>query len=472
MTRPRLNDWLSSPAAPRTKSASDFSSFLGAMRQGGPGQWSQNLLKLSQHFTGAAFLAINTKATQASGSRFEIFERTDDPDAPEGKRQLPHYDPIHELFEDPNPQDTFHDLLYQVTQQRGLTGISLTWKVPTRAGDVREIYSIPTATAWPVPPTPEMPRGAYRVLPYSYFGLFGSPAGQTSAGALIPADQIIRIKNHHPLLRYDGYATLTACSLQVDTIEAIDKGRHTSQQLGCDQSLALESDPETSIPDQADIDRIRAQLAALYAGPGNVGKLFIAPPGSQLKQISTSPKDMAYQEGWGQILDFILAGYGVPMAVAGLQQNMSYATLYSSLRAFCYLSLGPELGQTGGAWNKHLVRPTWGKSYGLQIIPPEFKDEALEEQKLGNDLKCGARKIKEIRRMRNLDHLDEPWVEERAFQSQPTPPGGKDNQPRQDGQEEDPDVNNARPKSFTVREDLLSALESAKTNGHAKPIKR
>lgn len=470
MTRARISDWLGSAATvPATKrGASDWPLLLQTLTRNPPGQWSQNLLELSNHFRSAAFLAINTKATQASGSTFEIHERTDDPDSPGGTSQLPHHDPIHELFQDPNPTDTFHDLIYQVSQQKNLTGVALTWKVPTRDRDVNQIYCIPSATAWPMPPTPEHPFGAYRVTPYYYGSYSNSP--QSASGALIPAEQIIRIKNHHPLLRYDGYAVLTACSLQVDTLEAIDKGRFNTQALGCNQDFAIELDGETSNPDESDLNHIRAQLQSLYAGPANSGKIIIPPAGGKVNKFSTAPNQMAYESGWMQVLDFVLACYGTPKAVCGLQEAMSYATLYSSLRAFGYLSLGPELNVVAQTWNKHIVRPTWGREFLLRLIPPEFKDEALEELKWANDLKCGSATIAERRRYRGFDHLDEPWTKDRAIQVSGAGPGGKEMGPKQDGQEEDPDVNNARPKGL-IRDDLLAAFEHGKTNGVLKPIK-
>jgi len=468
--------------APQVKRASsDISGLLGTLRTGAPGQWSSNITELARHFTGAAFLAINTLATQASGSRLEIYERTEDEDAPEGKRQLHHFDPICELWEDPNPQDTFIDLMYQTVQQLSLTGIALTWAVPSRdrKGDIGELYNLPSSTAWPMPPSPDYPNGAYRVLPYPY-GLFGAPVGQVSAGATIPAEQVKRTRNQHPIFRYDGYAVLSAIALQVDTIEGIDKSRFNSQTQGCEQTLSLDLDGETISPDNTDLARIRAQLTALYAGPQNAGKVLIPPPGAKFSKISTTPAEMGWTEGWTQILDFILACYGVPMAVAGLQSNLSYATLYSSLRAFSYLSLGPVLLRVGAGWNKHIMRPTWGREYGMSILAPEFKDEALEELKWANDIKCGAATLQERRRYRNFDHLDEPWVNERAIQTQLPPPGGKDPGPKEDGQGEDPDSNNSRPKHLVDaswekidqrREALLTALEHGKTNGTLKPIR-
>ena len=451
------------------------------MRSQAPGQWSQNVFELSRHFTGSAYLAINTLAKHAMDSSFSIYERTDDPDAPNGEVQLPWYDPAALLFEDPNPVDTFSDLMYQTVQQLSITGMALTWAPPSDTHDEpKELYSIPTANCWPLPQSPTYPHGAYRVLPYP-FGMLATPVGQIASGAVIPAEQISRTKNAHPYLRYDGYAVMTAIGQQIDTLEAIDQSRNSTMQQGAEQSLGLESTAANGQDlDENDIKRFRKQLEVVYAGPKNAGKIFIPPFGWKLSQISTTPKDMAWQEGWSQVLDFCLAAFGVPKAVAGLQDAVSYATLYSSLRAFCLFSLGPIVRQIARSWNKHIVRPSWGPEIGLRIKAPEFKDETLEETKLANDLKCGALTLKEWRRMRGYDHIDEEWVNERAIASySPQSPtgggdGGKEPGPESgDPMLEDPNVNNARPQASKAArlEALAVALERAKTNGHATAIK-
>ena len=491
MPRPRLSSWIANDstksAPPGSPAERDLGLLLSTLRSGAPGQWSQNVFELSRHFKSAAYLAVNTLAKHAMDSAFSLYERTDDPDAPNGEVELPWYDPACRLFEDPNPVDTFSDLMYQTVQQLSITGMALTWCPPTDANDEpAEMYSLPTANCWPLPISPMYPQGAYRVLPYP-FGLLAAPVGQIASGAVIPAEQIVRVKNNHPYLRYDGYAVMTAIGQSIDTLEAIDQSRFATMSQGCEQSLAMSStSPMSQDPSEEDIKRFRKQLEVLYAGPKNAGKIFFPPTGWDLKQISTTPKDMAWQDGWSQVLDFILASFGVPKAVAGLQDSLSYATLYSSLRAFCLFSLGPIVRQIARGWNKGIVWPSWGKEIGLRITAPEFKDETLEETKFQNDLKCGLLLGKEGRKLRGYDHLDpaeEAWVNERLFANynpaadQAQDQGGDNGTFNAPGPESgkpmanDPNVDNARPASKSQRAEMLAkALEKAKTNGHARPI--
>jgi hypothetical protein len=155
-----------------------------------------------------------------------------------------------------------------------------------------------------------------------------------------------------------------------------------------------------------------------------------------------------------------------------MQQQMSYATLYSSYRAFAFLSLGPELLQCSEGWNKKINRPKFGKRFGMTIFPPELKDEALVEQQIANDQRAGIRLNREVRRMRGLDHLGEPWENERSVAIGGPAKGGSDREPATNAREDDPDVDNARPNKTVggLPENLFDVLEKAKTNGHALPI--
>lgn len=493
----RLADWLNSPTISKDMSPAQdggLKDFLVTLRKGAPGQWSQNLIELARHKVGMVFLAVNTMSNQMYGSSFGIFERIKGKasrnqgagnDARQvmtgGQVQLPWEDPIHQFFENPNNQDTFGDILFQANDQISITGTALIWTPPNDRGrfsQPKEMYVIPTATAWPMPPSDTYTNGAWRVSPYTY-GTY-NPIGPSAGGAIIPAEQVLRIKYHHPLLRYDGYAVLTAISLQVDTLEAIDRARQSTQLLGCEQTMSLEFDNDVTELDDAGLARIRQQLQAIYSGPKNAGKLFVVPSGGTLKRISTVPAEMAWQEGHAQVGAFILACYGTPKPIVGLHDDMSYAVLYSSWRAYTQFSMGPQCLRFSSGMSKGIIRPNWGNEFFMQIFPPEFNDENIVEAKLTNDMKAGIRLNGEIRRLRGLDELDDkehPWINERAF-SRPDPEGGgaeKDDKGK-GGSVADPNVEATRPREEAARggmprKSLMEAFERHKTNGSVHPVK-
>lgn len=463
--------------APST--VANFEYLLAALRSKAPGQWSQNLLELSRHFTSAAYLAINTLANQASSAEIHVFERTPDPH--EADIELPWTEPCVRLLENPNNDDSAGDLWYQVTQQLSLTGIALVWKPTYNEYQIpEELYTITSSSALPWPPSPIYPHGSYLIQPYYPYGPFSTvPSYQSAAGARIPAEQIIRIKNHHPVLRYDGYAVLTAMQRQMDVVESIDLARWTTQQKGVDPTLSVEFDPEVYNPDVTDFKRLRVQLEALYAGPQNAGKLMFNPIGSKLSKVSNSPSEMAWQEGWEQLVKFVLAAYGTPSAVTGMADASSYASLYASLRQFHLISLCPLLSKIDTKFTSQLLRPYYGEDLYLQLKARNITDEDMEIKKLSMVLPANVLRRNELRKFLDLAPIKGPegdeWVGKASIKEEaPAPNPEQAHEVEQMDRPENPQGQGSAPgqrmKAHKIREDKLATLlDDMKHKGLAFP---
>jgi predicted phage terminase large subunit-like protein len=174
-------------------------------------------------------------------------------------------------------------------------------------------------------------------------------------------------------------------------------------------------------PRETDLHRLREQLEALYAGPLNAGKILFNPYGTNITRLSSTPAEMAWQEGWSQLVDLVLAAYGVPKSVAGLQDDVNYATLYSSLKQFYLFSLNPRLQKIGNKFNKHLVRPFFGRDLCLEITAQKITDEDLLERQLQSDAQVGARTLNEWRKLRDLPPWPGPEGNQRLFASRGKP---------------------------------------------------
>lgn len=485
--------------------ARDFDYLLGALRSKAPGMWVDNKVELTRHFTSSIFLALNTMCNQAAAAEMRIMEITDDPEV--GDVELGWDEPAVQLFDQPNGDDDGPDYIYSTTQQLGLTGSALLW-YPGMGDDSdpswspTESYVIPTATALPWPPSPVYPNGSYLVQPYWPYGPFSTvPSYQSAAGARIPAEQIVHIKNQHPLLRYSGYSALTAMQRQVDTIEAIDLSRLTTQQKGVDCTVALTMDPEILKPNQIDMERLRKQIEAVAAGPQNAGKILFIPAGIKADKISNAPAEMAWTEGWNQELGIILAAFGTPKAVAGMSDDTSFANLFASLKQYYILSLQPllrKLGwKRGGKLTRRILRPYFGSRLYLSLTPERIDDRDLLEKQLSLDVQAGnVRKVNEYRKHRGLPPLDGPEGEAFVGKQQDKEGGeipvGMTGKPEdlQSGYEGDrthgrlnsPLANERNrtknpagkhaigPRKSYHEDRLAAALDTAKHNGHASRI--
>lgn len=469
--------------------------YLEALRSRAPGMWSSNKMALAQSMRGLPYLAINTLATQFAAAKPVLYQEVDDELDSDGKVRLSRSDPMYRVLKRPNPTETWGDVAYQMSQQLDTTGMALIW-LPTEDSatgrddghEPQEMYVIPTATAYPLPRSPQYPQGAYRVVPY-YSTAYYAPVGYASAaaGEVIPAEQIVVVKNHHPLIRWEGYAVLSAISQSVDTINAIDESRFATMMQGCEQTVSLELDAKTTNPDLADLKRIREEWQKIYAGPKNAGKIVIPPPGGKFNKFSTEPDKMAWQEGWSQLADLILASFQTPKAITGMSGDLTYATLYASLRAFYLMSLNPRLAKFSGGLTQLWIAPTYGDEYLLQLEAQRIDDEQLQQSKIANAQKSGSLTHQELRRLNGWADLDPkkyPWVLERAFAA--TPAVTPADKPAEGEQRQDPAVESSRPENvagegsagpregepknlgvalFERGERLAAAFEKHKSNG-------
>lgn len=492
---PRLSSWLGKASAPRpdlsrgtlpiaTPQVFQSELLRDALSTRAPGQWFTNKIALAQAMRGVVYLAVNTLATQFSAAKPVLYEMNDDELDEDGLTRLSRLDPMYRLIRHPNPLDTWQDAAYQMSMQLDTTGMSLLWMPPDddEGFEPAEMYVIPTGTAIPLPRSPQYPQGAYRVVPYYASAFAVAPNYNAGAGAVIPAEQVVAIRNHHPLLRWEGYAVLTAISLSVDTINGIDQSRFHGMQQGCEQTIALELDAATQMPDVEGMRRIREEWQKVYAGARNHGKIVLTPPGAKINNFSTEPDKMAWQEGWAQIADFLLASYQTPKAITGMSGDLTYATLHASLKQFHWMSLGPRLSKFGGGLTKHWINPTYGDQYVLQLEAKKIDDEQVTQTQIANAQKTGSLTHQELRRLNgwaDLDPKEHPWVLERATAAGPkdAPPGDA-----QDGPRQDPAVEASRPENrlgegargpqknmvdfLRTRGDALAeAFERHKTNG-------
>jgi phage portal protein BeeE len=442
------------------------------MRSKAPGQWSQNIIELANHFTNVAFLAINTLANQAAACEKKVYERADD--SYDGHEELNWSEPVCRLLDQPNDDDDFSDLMYKISQQLSLTGIALIWKPIIRENDVPgELYVLPSSSCLPWPPSPIYPNGSYLVQPYYPYGPFSTvPSYQSAAGARIPAEQVIRIKYAHPILNYDGYAVLTAIRRQIDTIDQIDTARWNTQSKGVDPSLIMTFDPKTFNPNnQPDMNRMRAQIDALYSGANNAGKIMPAPIGTTLTKLSQSPSEMAWQEGWEQLCKFAMACYGAPSVISGLSDSTSYATLYASMQQFELISLNPHLKKISSKFNSGLIKPYFGDDLFIELKGRKINDEDLQIRKYMLALQGKSLKIDELRKFLELKPLGGTAGEMMAGEiKESVHIDGNEEPNAQDPNVKRP-VNHGGFKPTAGKSDALATiLDRAKLNGYAKPV--
>ncbi len=408
-----------------------FKRLLEAFRSRAPGSWTDDRLSETNSYLGIAYVAIHRQNELLRQSEFQVWikdhrvpggKRPVTPDDPaQGNRLVKPYDLV-TLLEKPNWEDNFGDVIANTNLQMDLTGSSLIWMVPNELGTPMELYNVATAMGVPQPViNPEYPNGYYRIQPLYPYGPFTSyPTPNSSVGAPIPAEWIIRIKYPHPLLRYEGYSPLTALNMPLDEVKAMDMSRWYKMKKSFNPNVVLNlKDMEGAQPlSDAEIDRIRAEFMNAFTGPQNDGNLFISTPGGELQEFGTSPREMDYQSSWDQLVSFCLGGLGITKPAAGMIEDSSYASLFATLKQLYWLNLGPKVERIGQKLTRMLAH-FFGDNLIVEVRCKRIDDHEISFKKseLLISGKCGTKN--ELREMLDLPLTKEPWGEEIAGFEEP-----------------------------------------------------
>lgn len=399
--------------------AASFKRLLQAMQSMAPGGWSDDRWEQTRHWEGIQYVAGHRKCELLAQSEFKVYFRDDN--AKDGKREIKRSDReeyrlVH-LLEKPNKEDSWGDLMYRWSQQMDLTGMALTWMVPNAAGTVKELYSIPTAIAIPQPAVnPDFPDGFYRIQPVYPYGPFSSyPTPSSAVGAPIPAEWMMRFKYPHPLLRYDGFSPYTGLRLHIDEVTQMDRSRwYTAKNIFNPNAILSfdEMDGAEPLP-EAEIEALRAEFENTHQGTENTGKLYVSPPGSKLEPWANNLKDLEYQQGWEQLVSFVMAGLGITKPAAGMTDSTAYAQLYAALKQLYWLTLDPQTSRISAGLSRRLA-PFFGEDLIIEIRCKRIDDQDQTVQKINSLITAKAVTKNEVRRLLDEPETDQPWGKEIA----------------------------------------------------------
>lgn len=428
--------WISGLLSKSPKSAGPLGVGLKTVLRGGvPGGWASDHREEAAHNSGFNYIAIHAIASQVAAATVTVFadgefqtqrrshrkslaaragsfsrwksiyglaDRETDP--------LPTSHPLVRLMKRPNPYESGASFRYRQAQQIRLTGTCLIWNVPSMSGPTCERYVIPTAVASPVAPTPELPRGGWRISsvtsrfgPSCDEGYTDCPTWYRIAGQILDARQVQAIRLPHAWFLDEGQSPLSAGAKWIDAGEAVDEARYHQLRNGIDPSIVW-SLPSDVVADQDEIDRTQAKISAKYGGPQNVGRVMVAQSGTTITPLSTSPKEMCYAEGFQDFKSAILALHQTPPVAIGLQEPGAYAAYNASLKAWRHAAIQPLCDMLAESDTEELA-PQFGVGFTIEIESNTVDDTEFVEQQLKSDLAAKTRTKNEWRAARGMAPL-------------------------------------------------------------------
>lgn len=444
---------------PKTLSAAgSLSRALAGIIAGG---WASDHRVESEHVTGWTYIAIRAICLQAAQATVSVFDdRGPTGEVMKSERQvarqrfrgdpvfrmttknywratkslygqenrstnpLPDRERIVRLMKAPNRGQSGAMFRYEQVMQLQATGTCLVWNQPNRFGTTAARYVVPTAITSPVMPNSELPNGGFRVDPSASrfrdqqdaLGFVEMRGFMSCIGRTIPAEQCQVIRWPHPHYKDDGLSPLAACAQFKDLSDQVNLARWSQMVNGFEPSLFIEIDKDFQ-PDEDELAAALQKLQDKYGGAVNHRKILALLGANKATMLSTSPKDMDYQQGHMQSRDGELAIQGVPPVMAGIQEAGAFAAYYASLKQGIGLTCQPifdVLAEEDTRWFTNQrpdplrteVEGAWIQEYPegttVEMEAAPVDDPQVLEQQLQTDLSARIRTKDELRSMRGL----------------------------------------------------------------------
>jgi HK97 family phage portal protein len=169
---------------------------------------------------------------------------------------------------------------------------------------------------------------------------------------------LIHIKHFHPADDHYGAGCLAAADQAVAIHNAAANWNRALLENAARPSGALVYEPGDGGGLGADqFERLKAELAAAFAGASNAGRPLLLEGGLKWQAMSLSPADMDFAELKAAAARDIALAFGVPPMLLGLPGDATYANYREANRALWRLTLLPLANKLLGALAEGLA--TW-----------------------------------------------------------------------------------------------------------------
>lgn len=290
-----------------------------------------------------------------------------------------HTHPLCQVFRNPNDPDVAYDLWAFHTLFLSLTGIAYWWVIRNGFGMPVEIWVVPTHWVRLLTDGDGQPE---------YYNV-QSPWGHAVD---VPYSEMVAFYEHSPLNRYEGAAVSQAVSEWIDVYESLTRMKLATFKNNATPSLHVSLGESYIDPDDQFLARFYAKWFQKFQGEDNSSRPLITGADVEVKGIDGHrPADalMASIQSEDQIRDMVLAAYGVPKGVVGIEP-VSDVSAYAPQRQFCRFTINPKLNYAGQVITEKIVKKTKGCENGLCFWDDRVaNDQELIERQLDADERRG-----------------------------------------------------------------------------------
>jgi HK97 family phage portal protein len=318
--------------------------------------------------TGTLFQIVSTFANATSLAPWSMVESATVSDDPRRPPAVVGDHPALRLWNKPNLHYTGQELIESVQQHVELTGEGylLVDRHPA-LGLPYEMWPIRPDRMEPVPDRERFLAG------WIYTG---------ADGQMIPlgVDEVIQIRQPHPLDPYRGFGAIQAIISEIDTAALSAEWNRNFFRNGA-RPLGVVELPADSRARAEEIESFKAQWREQFQGVRNAHRVAVLEKGAQWKDTQFSARDMQFTEMRKTTREDIREAFGISKTMLGQTEEVNRATAEAAIMVFRRDKLKPRLTRWQQAINNDLL-PMYGKiGQGVEFrfdaqIPTDATSEA------------------------------------------------------------------------------------------------
>ena len=303
--------------------------------------------------------------------------------------------PAQRLLDSPNPFWTRGDLWRATETSLGLWGSAFWGLERDETGQVTEIWPLRSDRMRVIPDPARYIKG------FVYVG-----QGRQIVSYL--AEDVVWIRYFNPLDEYAGLSPIAPLRLSADM--GLDALRANRSNLTNDSTPGLFVETEDT-PTDDEVREFYERWESRFQGVNRGRRPALLSGGMTAKNLGFSPKEMEYLQTLRWSLEDVARVYGVPKAMLGDIERVSFANVATARRVFWEDTLVPQMAFYAEAL-QHLLLPNFGDP-SLFVEFDTSEVEALQENESDKATRRktyvsgGIMTVNEVRQEMNLRPV--PW---------------------------------------------------------------
>lgn len=215
---------------------------------------------------------------------------------------------------------------------------------------------------------------------------------------------VIHIRSQNPWHDFYGQGALSPAWGQVEAYETMVAWRKFFYDNNAQPAAVLQTPKSLSRPQ---LETLREMWQSMFAGPKNAGRIAILQDDLKWERAGASPRDAMVVKDLELSRQDILAAFGVPLAVVGVEQG-DVGRRREQIQNYRESTIKPRLEKIEQTINEFLA-PQFGLEYEAHFDTSEFirEDELQRSQIDVAEVSAGLTKINEARKRRGQEPV--PW---------------------------------------------------------------